>query len=194
MQPNVHNSILSIAKMWKQTQCLSTDEWIKKKMSILLYVYIYIYNVCMLRVQSIMSYFLQPYGLQPTKILCPWDSPSKNIGTGCHFLLQGIIATQVLSLHLLHLLHCQEDLLALSHLGFSNEIFRSVQFSSVAQSCPTLCNPMNRSTPVLPVHHKLLELTQTRVHRIGDVIQPSHPLSSPSPPASNPSQHQGYFQ
>ena len=70
----------------------------------------------------------------------------------------------------------------------------SVQFSSVAQSCPTLCDPMNRSTPGLPVHHQLLEFTQTHVHRVGDAIQPSHPLSSPSPPASNPFQHQGLFQ
>ena len=62
-----------------------------------------------------------------------------------------------------------------------------VQFSSVTQSCPTLCDPMNRSTPGLPVHHQLSEFTQTHVHRVGDAIQPSHPLSSPSPPAPNPS-------
>ena len=68
-----------------------------------------------------------------------------------------------------------------------------VQFSSVAQTCPTPCNPMNRSTPSLPVHHQLAESTQTHVHRVGDAIQPSHPLSSPSPPAPNPSQHQGLF-
>ena len=68
-----------------------------------------------------------------------------------------------------------------------------IQFSSVAQSCPTLCDPMNRSTPGLSVHHKLPEFTQTHVHQVGDVIQPSHPLSSPSP-APNPSQHQGLFQ
>ena len=67
------------------------------------------------------------------------------------------------------------------------------QCSSVAQSCPTLCNPMNRSTPGLPVHHQLPESTQTHAHRVGDAIQPSHPLSSPSPPAPNPSQHQGLF-
>ena len=68
--------------------------------------------------------------------------------------------------------------------------FSSVQFSSVAQSCPTLCNPMNRSTPGLPVHHHLPEFTQTHVHRVCDAIQPSYPLLSPSPPAPNPSQHQ----
>ena len=70
----------------------------------------------------------------------------------------------------------------------------SVQFSSVAQSCLTLCNPRNLSTPGLPVHHQLPEFTQTHVHRVGDAIQPSHPLSFPSPPAPNPSQHQSLFQ
>ena len=70
----------------------------------------------------------------------------------------------------------------------------SVQFSSVTQSCSTLCDPMNHSMPGLPVHHQLLEFTQTHVHRVGDAIQPSHPLSSPSPPAPNPSQQQGIFQ
>ena len=68
------------------------------------------------------------------------------------------------------------------------------QFSSVAQLCPTLCYPMNRSTPGLPVHCQLPEFIQTHVHRVGDAIQPSHPLSSPSPPAPNPSQHRGLFQ
>ena len=72
--------------------------------------------------------------------------------------------------------------------------FSSVQFNSVAQSCPSLCNPMNRSTLVLPVHHQLPEFTQTHVHRVGDAIQPSHPLSSSSPPVPNPSQHQSLFQ
>ena len=75
----------------------------------------------------------------------------------------------------------------------SLKIKRKIQFSSVAQSCPTLCDPMNCNTPVLPVHHKLPEFTQTHVHRVGDAIQPSHPLSSPSLPALNPSQHQGLF-
>ena len=70
----------------------------------------------------------------------------------------------------------------------------SFQFSSVTQLCPTLCDPMNCSTPGLPVHHQLLEFTQTHAHRVGDAIQPSHPMSSPSPPAPNPSQHQGLFQ
>ena len=71
---------------------------------------------------------------------------------------------------------------------------RSDQIRSVTQSCPTLCNPMNRTTPCLPVHHQLPEFTQTHVHRVSDAIQPSHPLSSPSPLAPNPSQHQSLFQ
>ena len=69
-----------------------------------------------------------------------------------------------------------------------------IQFSSVTESCPTLCNPMNCSTPGLPIHHQLPEFTQTYVDQVGDAIQPSYPLSSPSPPALNPSQHQGLFQ
>ena len=70
----------------------------------------------------------------------------------------------------------------------------SVQFSSVTRSCPTLCHPMNCSTPGLPVHHQLPEFVQTHVHWVGDAIQPSHPLLSPFPPAPNPSQHQSLFQ
>ena len=69
-----------------------------------------------------------------------------------------------------------------------------VQFSSVAQSCPTLCDPMDCSMPGLPVHHQLSEFTQTQVHWVGDAIQPSHSLSSPSAPTFNLSQHQGLFQ
>ena len=72
--------------------------------------------------------------------------------------------------------------------------YASVQFSSVAQSCSTLCDPMNHSTPGLPVHHHLPEFTQTHVHRVRDAIQPSHPLLSPFPPARNLSQHQSLFQ
>ena len=73
-------------------------------------------------------------------------------------------------------------------------MFSSVHFSSVTQSCPTLCNPMNRSMPGLPVNHQLPESTKTHVHRVGDAMQPSHPLWSPFPPAPNPSQHQSLFQ
>ena len=70
----------------------------------------------------------------------------------------------------------------------------SVQFSSVTQSCPTPCDPMNCNTPGLPVHHQFPEFTQTHVHQVSDAIQPSHPLLSPSSPVPNPFQHQGLFQ
>ena len=115
------------------------------------------------------------------------DSPGNNTGVGCYALLQGIFPTQGSNLHLLHLLHWQVGSLPPAPPA-------SVQFSSFAQSCPTLCDPMNRSMPGLPVHHQFLEFTQTHVHRVGDAIQPSYPLSSPSPPAPNPSQHQSLFQ
>ena len=81
-----------------------------------------------------------------------------------------------------HLLHGRKVMTNLS----------SVQFSSITQSCPTLCDPMNCSMPGLPVHHQLPEFTQTHVHRVGDAIQPSHPLSSPYPPTPNPSQNQSF--
>ena len=95
-------------------------------------------------------------------------------------------------------LHTKEVLYEVSLFWFLSIIILSLryihQFSSVAQLCPTLCNPMNCSTPGLPVHHQLPESTQIHIHRVGDAIQPSHPLSSPSPPAPNPSQHQSLFQ
>ena len=87
-----------------------------------------------------------------------------------------------------------EMVLHFPHLYLLRPHYLSVQFSSVAQSYSTLCDPMNRSTPGLPVHHKLPEFTQTHAHRVNDASQPSHPLSSPPPPAPNPSQHQGLFQ
>ena len=110
--------------------------------------------------------------------LCPWtvgssvhgDSPGKNTGVGCHALLLVTSLTK----------------------SFSSINIRSIR--SVAQSCPTLCDPMNRSTPGLPVQHQLPEFTETHVHEVSDAIQPSHPLSSPSPLAPNPSQHQSPFQ
>ena len=82
----------------------------------------------------------------------------------------------------------------IKHIGKEYVYIYISQFSSVAQSWPTLFDLMNRSTPGLPVHHQLPEFTQTHVHQVGDAIQPSHSLSSPSPPAPNPSQHQSLFQ
>ena len=167
---------------------------------------------------------VRPHGLQPTRLLHPWDSPGKNTGVGCHFLLQCMkveseseVAQSCLTLS--DPMDCSPpgssihgtfwatvlewgaiafSLIAYYYLAKRGPIFKanfiSVQFSSVAQSCPTLCDPMNRSMPGLPVHHQLPEFTQTHVHRVSDAIQPSHPLSSPSPPAPNPSQHQRLFQ
>ena len=95
----------------------------------------------------------------------------------------------------LHNLQTQRimKILALSFKSI-NKASLKVQFSSVTQSCPTLCDPMDCSMPGLPAHHQLPESAQTHVHRVGDAIQPSHPLSSPSPPAFSLSQHQGLFQ
>ena len=103
--------------------------------------------------------------------------------------LHVIFLTQELSWSLLH---CRQILYQLSYQG-SPDKSHSVQFSSVTQLCPTLCDPMNRSMPGLPVHHQLLESTQTHIHWVSDTIQPSHPLSSPSPPAFSLFHHQGLF-
>ena len=89
--------------------------------------------------------------------------------------------------------HLQPDILE-CEVKWALRSIRSDQIRSVAQLCPTLCDPMNRSTPGLPVHHQFPEFTQTHIHRVGDAIQPSHSLSSPFPPAPNPSQHQNLFQ
>ena len=110
-------------------------------------------------------------------MLCPEDTESKNMQFST-------ICTDAAAFYL-DFFHLQNFLLLYT---------RHILFSSVAQSCPTPCNPMNRSMPGLPVHHQLLGFTQTHVHRVGDAIQPSHLLSSPFPPAPNPSQHQSLFQ
>ena len=139
-----------------------------------------------------MSDSVRPDRRQPTRLLRPWDSPGKNTGVGCHFLLQCMkvkseseVTQSCLTL---------SDPMDCSLPGSSvHGIFPGKstgvgchcllhQFSSAAQSCPTLCDPVNCSTPGLPVHHQLPEFTQTHVHRVGDAIQPPHPLSSPSFP------------
>ena len=129
---------------------------------------------------SVVSNSLQPRGLQHTRLPC--------LITNFWSLFKLMSITSVVPSN--HLILCHPLLLPPSIFPSLS----SVQFSSVAQSCPTLCNPMNRSTPGLPVHHQLPEFIQTHVHRVSDVIQSSHPLSSPSPPAPNPSQHQSLFQ
>ena len=130
-------------------------------------------------------------------ILCDlWASPSRDAAALALILLEICpnTATKEIWCHLLKNEKPHEELRPLSVARHMNEAIKSqlflshpAQFSSVAQSCPTLCNPMNRSTPGLPVHHQLPEFTQTHVHWVGNAIQPSHPLSSPSPPAHNPS-------
>ena len=177
-----------------------------------------------------MSNSVRPHRRQPTRLPRPWDSPGKNAGVGCHFLLQGM---KVKSLSRVQLFETPRTAAyqAPPPVGFSRQEYwngchallqrifptqgsnplslmspespadgffttsaTSVQFSSVAQSCPTLCDPMNRSKPGLPVHQHLPEFTQTHAHRVSDAIQPSHPRSSPSPPSLNPAQHQSLFQ
>ena len=128
-----------------------------------------------------MSDSLWPHG--PSRLLCPWGSPSKNTGVGCHFLLQG--SSQI------------SDLACVSCIGRQILYHWATSFYFcvwVIKSCPTLCNPMDCSTPGSSVLHHLLELAQIHVHWVGDAIQPFHPLSPPSPPALNLSQHQGLFQ
>ena len=123
---------------------------------------------------------LQPHGLQPTRLLCPWDFLGKSTGVGCHCLFLREVFIEPFNFSF-----------------FSITDGASVQFSSVqslTQSCPTVCNPMNHSTPGLLVHHHPPEFAQTLVYRVGDAIQPSHPLLSPFPLAPNPSEHQSLFQ
>ena len=98
---------------------------------------------------------LQPYGMQSTRLLCSWDSPGKNIEAGCHALLQGIFLTQGWNLCLLHQ---QAGSLPLVPPGKPK---RLAQFSSITQSCPALCNPMDYSMPGFPVHHQLPESSPT---------------------------------
>ena len=114
-------------------------------------------------------------------------------------LISKIVILLVLTCLCFKILHAQVCILKTDstmwfRINTSDYERHSVQFSLVAQSCLTLCDPMNRSMPGLPVHHQLPEFTQTQVHQVGDAIQASHPLSSPSPPAPNPSQHQSLFQ
>ena len=118
------------------------------------------------------------YGLQPARLLWIWDSPDKNTGVCCHAILQGTSLTQGSNQGLLtcgQILYCWAI----------RKAFSEVSCCSVTQSCPSLCDPMDFSTLVFPVHHQLLELAQIYIHWVSDAIQPSHPLSSHSLPAFN---------
>ena len=134
-----------------------------------------------------------------------WNFPSKNTGSSCHSLHEGLFLTQGFNLGLMSSALADgffltsatwEALLIGSSCALEKKRMLCSKLppvSSVAQSCLTVCNHMDCSIPGLPVHHQLPEFTQTHVHWVGDAIQPSHPLSSPSP-AFNLSQHQGLFQ
>ena len=144
-----------------------------------------------------MSDSVRPQRRQPTRLSRPWNSPGKNTGVGCHFLLQCMkvkseseVTQSCLTL---------PDPMDCSPPGSSvHGIFqaRVLEWGAIAFSrwCLTLCNSMDCSTPGFPVLHHLLELAQTHVHQVGGAIQPSHPLSTLSPPTLNLSQHQGLFQ
>ena len=134
--------------------------------------------------RSVMFNSLWPHGLQNTRLPCPWGFSRQEYWSGLLCPPLGNLPNPGIEPRFPTL---QVDFLP-------SEPDWLFQFSSVAQSCPTLCDPMNCSTPGLPVHHQLPEFTPTHLHRVSDAIQPSHPLSSPSPPAPNPSQHQGLFQ
>ena len=136
-----------------------------------------------------MSNSLWPHEWQHTRLPCPSPSPraysnSSLLSQWCH---PTISSSVIPFFYCLHSFPASESFLM-------SWLISSVQFRSVAQPCPTLCDPMNHSMPGLPVHHQLPEFTQTHVHQVSDAIQPSYPLSSPSPPTPNPSQHQSLFQ
>ena len=123
---------------------------------------------------------LQPLRLWPSKLLCLWDFPGKHTGVGCHFLLQGIFPIQGWNPCLLH---WQADSVPLSHQGSPIIMFIKIKYCycSVAKPCLTPCDPMDYSTPGLPVPHHLPEFIQVHAHWIGDAIQPAHPWLPSSP-------------
>ena len=145
----------------------------------------------------------RPHGLQTTRLLHQWDFPGKSTGVGCHVCVN-VHGTYVIKKSHRHTSDLSgsrslyqtsaqlQEMVPLTRKSY--HLHRSDQIRSVAQSCPTLCDPMNRSTPGLPVHYQLPKFTQTHIHRVSDAIQPSNPQSSPSPLAPNPSQHQSLFQ
>ena len=119
-------------------------------------------HACECKVASVVSNSLWPYGPQPARLLCPWGFSRQEYWRGCHFLLQGIFSTHGSNLCFLCVLHWQTA---------------SLPLSSVIQSCPTLCDLMNHSTPGLPVQHQFPEFTQTHIHRVSD----NHPAFSSCP-------------
>ena len=137
--------------------------------------------------------------LQSYELYSPWNFLGQNTGVGSCCLLQGIFPNQGSNPGLPHwdgffTSWATSKALLYGTGNYSQYLPITCRFSSVAQSCPTLCDPMIHSTPGLPVHYQLPEFTQTHIHRVCDAIQPSHPLSFPFPRAPNTSQHQSLFQ
>ena len=124
----------------------------------------------------------------PLNLFCMWVNRVFQKCNWNHVILS-LNGLQLLSFAVIF----KEEMVCSLLCGRDKEGTSLLQFSSVTQSCPTLCDPTDCNTPRLPVHHQLPEFTQTRVHWVGDAIQPSYPLSSPGPPALNLSQHQGLF-
>ena len=182
---SVFSSTLGMVNSFKSSQskyvCCSMSLWFSFNLQNICWEYFmgcFAIWICLFNLIFLFFFFTMPLGLQD---LISWPG----IEPGPQQWKHQIPITSSLETYYL-------PLFLLGCLPLLTEI--SVQFSSVAQSCPTLCNPMNRTTPGLPVHHKLPEFTQTHIHRVSNAIQPSHPLSSPSSPAPNPSQHQSLFQ
>ena len=187
--------IFTISRIWKQPKCLLIDEYIRKcERDIYIYMYVCIYIcvcVCILSCFSHVRFFVTQWtvacqaplsmGFYRQEYWCGLPFPS--LGDLPDPLTQGS------NLPFLCLLYYRW-VLYLWATGKPAYMY----ISSVAQSCPTLSDPMNCSMPGLPVHHQFPEFTQIHIHWVGDAIQPSHPLSSPLPPAPNPSQHQSLFQ
>ena len=151
----------------------------------------------------VISDSLRPHGLQPSRLLRPWDSPGKRTGVGCRCLLRGkfwrgssLYSTRYSSRSsfLFRSISPRWRRMRAARLVSVPWLSRKYCCCSVTQLCLTHCDFMDCRTPGFPVLHYLLEFAQIHVHRVNDAIQPSHPLSSPSPPALNLSQHQGLLQ
>ena len=149
------------------------------------FIYIVVQSLSEVKSLSRVRFFVTPWTVACTRLLCSWNFLGKSTGVGCHFLLQGIFLTQESNPGLLH---CRQTLYHLSHQG-SPQFYL---YRSVAQSCSTLYDPMDGSTLGFPVLHHLLELAQIYVHQVSDAMQSYH-LSAPSTPSFNSSQHQGLF-
>ena len=169
-----NRALFIIARTWKQSRCPSAEEWIRKFST---------YTQWNIQFSSVTQSCLtvRPHGLQHTRPPCPLPTPrvypnSCPLSQWCHPTISSSVVP-------------------FSSRSFPvNQFFISDQIRSVTQLCLTLCDPMNRSTPGLPVHRQLPEFTQTHVHRVSDAIHPPHLLLNPSPPAPNPSQHQSLYQ